>query len=640
MNSKCNREQFIEKSKALYGENAFDYSMLNYVNGYTEVTLICSKHGKFNIFPNKHLSIVGGCPECSKERRKKRTMMSNDDYKQLVIEKHGDKYDLIKTLYKGMREHVIATCPIHGDFSIVAYDFVHKRGCSKCGVDKRFESRTETKFKTRKNRLTTEYFINKGKEIFGDYYDYSETDLNIRDNKGRVKIICHKHGEFWQNPYSHLHGYGCARCGSEKGGNSQSLTTEQFIEKANKIHNFKYDYTPTVYKGCYNKVEIICPKHGKFIQAAYSHLNGHGCKECANETNSTMLLSNTEDFIKKSKLIHDNENDYRLVNYKDAKTPVTIICKNGHVYSQMPNKHLSGHSCPYCVNIISHQEKEIAKYIESLGFEIKTNDRKLLSDGKELDIYVPSKNIAIEFDGLYWHNEIRKPDKTYHLNKTIECSNNGIRLIHIFEDEWLYKKEIVKSRLNIILGIGVDKIFARKCEIKEVDSKVCKSFLEQNHIQGGINSSIRYGLYYGGELVSVMTFCKPRKNLGQNNNSGEYELLRFCNKLNTTVIGGASKLFNHFVNEYNPYIVITYADRRWNTGNVYENMGFEFTHFSEPNYYYIIGQQRYNRFNFRKDILIKQGFDSNKSEHEIMLERGIYRIYDCGCLCYKWINKN
>ena len=130
MNSKCNREQFIEKSKALYGENAFDYSMLNYVNGYTEVTLICSKHGKFNIFPNKHLSIVGGCPECSKERRKKRTMMSNDDYKQLVIEKHGDKYDLIKTLYKGMREHVIATCPIHGDFSIVAYDFVHKRGCS------------------------------------------------------------------------------------------------------------------------------------------------------------------------------------------------------------------------------------------------------------------------------------------------------------------------------------------------------------------------------------------------------------------------------------------------------------------------------------------------------------------------------
>ena len=304
----------------------------------------------------------------------------------------------------------------------------------------------------------------------------------------------------------------------------------------------------------------------------------------------------------------------------------------------MPNKHLEGHSCPYCVNNISQQETEIVDYLVSKNITVETNKRNYLSSKQELDIFIPSNNVAIEFDGLYWHNETKR-DKNYHLNKTIECFKNNIRLIHIFEDEWLNKKEIVKSRLDIILGNITNKIYARKCEIKEIDNKTCKTFLEENHIQGGINAPIRYGLFYNNELVSVMNFCKPRKNLGQNSSEKEYELLRFCNKLNTTVIGGASKLFKHFIKQYDPTIVKSYADRRWNTGNLYEILGFDFTHFSQPNYFYIIGKQRYNRFSFRKDILVKQGFDPNKSEHEIMLERGIYRIYDCGCLCYKWMKK-
>ena len=141
-----------------------------------------------------------------------------------------------------------------------------------------------------------------------------------------------------------------------------------------------------------------------------------------------------------------------------------------------------------------------------------------------MDIIIPSKNIAIEFDGLYWHNET-KVNKNYHLNKTIECLTNGIRLIHIFEDEWVNKKEIVKSRLNTILGNVTNKIYARKCEIKEISNETCKTFLDNNHIQGGINAPIRYGLFYNDDLVSVMNFCKPRKNLGQSGSKNEYELL-------------------------------------------------------------------------------------------------------------------
>ena len=641
MNTKCNKVQFIEKSKKQYGDDSFDYSLVDYINGYTDITLICRKHGKFTITPTKHLKMVGGCPECSKEMRTRRKKMTNGEYKALVAAVHGDKYDLSKVEYRGMREKVTATCPIHGDFSIVAYDFANFRGCGKCGALERHGKRTErTRNPKSCAKMTTEMFIQKARDVFGERFDYSKTDLNSRDEKGRVRIICLKHGEFWQNPYSHLKGFGCSRCGKERGANTQTMTTETFIEKANSVHNFKYNYSQTVYNGCYRKVDIICPKHGKFSQAAYSHLNGHGCKKCANESNSELILSNTDDFVQKARRIHGDENDYSKVEYKGARIPVLITCKNGHIYSQMPNKHLSGHSCPYCTNNVSRQEKEIVDFIKSLGIDVKTSYRRLLTDAKELDIVVPSKNVAIEFDGLYWHNEIKKPDKRYHLNKTVECDENGLRLIHIFEDEWLDKREITESRLRSILGAVKERIYARECDIKDVDSAECKEFLEKNHIQGNVNAPIRYGLYKDGELVSVMTFCKPRRNLGQNGGNGEYELLRFCSRLNTSVVGGASRLFKRFIREHNPNTVISYADRRWNTGNVYEKLGFVFSHFSQPNYFYVIGQRRYNRFGFRKDILVRQGFDPTKSEHEIMKERGIYRIYDCGTMVFKWKGVN
>ena len=216
------------------------------------------------------------------------------------------------------------------------------------------------------------------------------------------------------------------------------------------------------------------------------------------------------------------------------------------------------------------------------------------------------------------------------------CENAKIQLVHIFEDEWLYKPDIVKSRLKSIFGITLNKIYARKCIIKDVSFKESKEFLDQNHIQGNCMSKYRYGLYYDNELVSLMTFGSNRKNLGSNSKKDCYELLRFCNKLNTTVIGGASKLLKHFVKTHSPKEIISYCDRRWSQGDLYEKLGFKFDHVSQPNYYYVIKGKRENRFKYRKSELVKQGFDKNKTEHEIMLERGIYRIYDCGTKAYIW----
>ena len=184
-----------------------------------------------------------------------------------------------------------------------------------------------------------------------------------------------------------------------------------------------------------------------------------------------------------------------------------------------------------------------------------------------------------------------------------------------------------------------ERIYARKCQIKEVTHIDSKKFLNMNHIQGQLNSSIRLGLYLDDELVSLMTFGGLRKALGTSQKDGSYELLRFCNKLNTTVIGGANKLLKNFINLYKPKEIISYADRRWSIGNLYIKLGFDLNHYSQPNYFYVINDKRNNRFNYRKDVLIKEGFDKNKTEHEIMLERKIYRIYDSGTICFKLMVK-
>jgi len=284
-----------------------------------------------------------------------------------------------------------------------------------------------------------------------------------------------------------------------------------------------------------------------------------------------------------------------------------------------------------CTSSISNKENDINDFLVSIGVETITSSMSIIKP-YQLDIFIPSHNIAIEYDGLYWHSELYK-DKNYHLHKTELCNRMGIQLIHIFEDEWLNKEEIVKSRLRNILGLTSELIHARKCEIRDVSASESKIFLDNNHLQGSISVSIRLGLYFNDELVSIMLFNRPRVGIGSKYDG--YELSRFCNKLNTNVIGGASKLLKHFIKVYKPNEIISYADRRWSSGDLYEKLGFMLTHNNKPNYWYINNKKREHRFKYRKDKLIKEGFDKDKSEHEIMLERGIYRIYDCGTITYK-----
>jgi hypothetical protein len=283
-------------------------------------------------------------------------------------------------------------------------------------------------------------------------------------------------------------------------------------------------------------------------------------------------------------------------------------------------------------------ENNVKVFLTSLNINnIIFNDTKILN-GKEIDIFLPDYNIGIEFNGIYWHSDLFKT-KTYHLNKTKLANDKGVKLIHIFEDEWMFKSDIVKSRIINLLKLTPNKIFARKCVIKELSNTECKEFLNENHIQGNVYSRYKIGLFFNDELVSVMTFGGVRSIMSSKNTLSGYELSRFCNKLNTNVIGSASKLLNYFIKVYKPNRIVSYADVRWSgidpENTIYTTLGFTYKHTSKPNYWYVKNEFRYHRGNFTKQSLIKEGFDSTKTEKEIMVERNYNRIYDCGHLVYE-----
>lgn len=256
---------------------------------------------------------------------------------------------------------------------------------------------------------------------------------------------------------------------------------------------------------------------------------------------------------------------------------------------------------------------------------------------KEIDIYLPELKLGFEFNGIYWHSSKFK-DRNFHQMKEKHFDNLGIRLFQIWEDDWRYKKEIIKSMIKHRLGLSDKKIGARKCQVKMIeDNSIIRNFLEENHIQGFVGSKYKVGLFFENELVSLMTFGELRKSLGQKSQEGHWELLRFCNKLGYNIVGSASKLFKIFIENESPKQIISYSKNDYSSGDIYKILNFEYAGETSQNYYYVVGGKRINRFNFRKDKLIKEGFDPNLSEEKIMQSRGFFKIWDSGNK--KWIWK-
>jgi len=337
----------------------------------------------------------------------------------------------------------------------------------------------------------------------------------------------------------------------------------------------------------------------------------------------------------------------KLINFKKGfQDFCSLKCSNQYYSKQVKEKYKQ--TCIEKYGVENHTQKDIQNTLkqneiyefikENYNGEIIVNTKNIISP-YELDIYIPEFNFAIEYDGIFFHsigkhNFFKNIDKKYHLMKTELCEDKNIHLFHIFSNEWLNpkKQDIWKSKILIKLHSNkIKKLDARKCIIKEIDYKTSKEFLENNHLQGYTQDKIRYGLFYNNELVSVMTFGKSRfdKNI-------EYELLRFSSKINHKVIGGASKLLKYFERNYKPKSIISYANRRWSKGNLYEKLGFEFIKNTNPNYFYYKDRKLYNRLKFQKHKLkdLLENFDENKTEYENMLDNNYRIIFDCGQKVY------
>lgn len=482
-------------------------------------------------------------------------------------------------------------------------------------------------------RKTTEEFIKEAREIHGDKYDYSKVEY--KGDSVKVCIICPEHGEFWQVPNSHLKGCGCPSCSKVK-----HLTTEEFIKRSKEIHSNRYDYSKTRYINIRTKVTITCPIHGDFEQNPKKHYLGQGCPQCGKKYAKEYKKGDYKHFIDESIARFGDVFEFPNIEseYENSHSKITIRCKScGNEFVKIACDHITSTTggCQKCHPLTSNGELELYGFCsDKIGNDnIIHGDRKILN-GRELDIFIPSLSMAIEYDGLYWHSEKNGKDKNYHLQKLEMCKTKNIKLLHIFEDEFIFKKDIVLAKITHLMHMdnNLSKIMGRKCVVRQITYEESLKFLDLYHIQGGVKASIYLGAYYNKELIAVMTFKKE--------NDKKWELTRFSSNFKYICQGIGGKMFKYFVRNYNPYEVKSFADRRWTvdeTNNIYIQLGFKFEKYIRPDYKYIVNGKRLHKFNFRKQILHKKyGFPLTMTETEMANELGYDRVWDCGLIKYVW----
>lgn len=425
------------------------------------------------------------------------------------------------------------------------------------------------------------------------------------------------------------------------------LTTEDFIEKSKEKHNDKYDYSLVKYKNAHSKVKIICHnhdylgnEHGVFEIAPYSHLSGHGCPKCGGSN----ILS-IDEWIYKAKQIHGNKYDYSKITDTRSSVKGIIICPLHGEFRQNLNSHLQGAGCPMCKN--KQTQRKINNIIKKEAYhnnkssiinafidDFKQNVSKhfTISNNGGLNI----KNYAIHFHELK-HNERDDLNKISRENRKL-----NINTIHIFEDEYYERGNIIFKKLKHILNLdnnNKQKIMARKCIIKEIDSTSAFDFLNKNHIQGSVPATIYLGAFYNDNIIGVMTFLHEGKN--------KWNLNRFASDNNYICSGIGGKLFKYFIKNYEYDEIKSFADKRWTINeddNVYIKLGFKKDMILSPEYRYINGEEkiRYHKFGFRKQILIKKypnaGLNINMTEREMTEKLGYQRIWDCGLIKYVYKN--
>lgn len=487
--------------------------------------------------------------------------------------------------------------------------------------------------------------LNLSLEEVGKYFNCSTCKIKKNLRLYAIKKSMEAHEQVRQRNFYNK--YGCSKFGSckeliekrkktclERYGNSCSLNNSSVREKAKLTCRKHYgvDYAFQSREILYKAKQTLLKTYGETVPLHVPEI-----KEKARNTSITKYG------VASAKQVHYKHKDILLDNVKLA-----LFIKKGNNGKQWTTNQLSDY---FNISIsainIKLKELDLQGYIDSHTSKEESvfadilrkkgiHFTKFRKNGIEFDFYIPDKKIAIEFNGNYWHSTERRPDKKYHINKSDFATKHGIYLYHIFEYEWYNKTDRILGQINNLLGFNKISIPARKCIIAQVSAIDSKSFLNNNHVQGDTNAKVRLGLFYNNELVALMTFGKPRFS-----KQYAWELVRFCCKVDTTVIGGASKLFKYFIKNYNPTSIVSYSDIAKTTGNIYNILGFEDVGRTLPNYVWVNHNLVLSRYKCQKHKLLESGFGNlGTTEDSIMKKRGYVKIYDCGNRVHVWRKTN
>lgn len=543
-------------------------------------------------------------------------LRKSEVFKQKASVSASPLVDFSGAVYVKATEKVDVSCKKHGTAFTMSPRkiLLGQNGCPDCSG---------------KNR-TTDDFIRQSQRVHGESaFDYSKAVY--RGMIKHITLICVDHNkEFSQRAQSHLEGkLGCPDCNGQ-----EKITVSRFIERSRKVFGegaFDFSLLPESFKSIHDKVFLRCLKHEEeFEQSAWSHLNGkHACPGC-----NPYSAINKERLMRKAREVFpEKQYDYSHCDVSlGVKEHVEIICPvEGHgAFYQTLDNHLSGREgCRKCISFVSRSEKEVRDFITASladDVEVKGSDRTLIKP-YELDIYIPSKNTAIEFNGIYWHTESKVRGKEYHYDKWKMCRDKGVQLITIWEDDWRDSPDLIKRMLAHKLGVsGESKTYARKSTISIASKADAVRFYEDHHIQGykaGEHIGLRGAA--DGTLVALSTWKQQGRTVF---------LERFATS--RTVPGGFSKILSYAKQEFSTRgfeKIVTFADHCVSDGGLYEGHGFNKVEEVPPDYMYVVGNTRHHKFGFRKkkfknDAHLK--YLEGMTEGQLAELNGIPKIWDCG----------
>lgn len=614
---KLTNEEFIAKALSR-ARRPIDLSQFEYSGSAGKGTAICPVHGPFQISANALMNQIG-CAKCFEASRGQSKKLTQQGFVKRAVEVHGGRYDYSKSFYSGAREKLTITCKVHGDFEQVASSHLDGKGCPKCR-----NAATGDRW-----RMNPDEFLSRCREVHGEKYDLSK--VTYFGMARPIEVICRTHGSFFPSAgnFTGL-GSGCPTCAREATGLKSRKPLEYYVKKARVKHGDKFSYTGVTYRGASAYLSIICPEHGEFEQLAQSHVKGVGCAKC-----SFQMWDKTT-FVALANAVHSGKYSYNNARYSKALETTEITCPAHGPFWQTPNSHVNDSAgCPRCANVgPSVGQLEIAEFLRKRTEVVL--EKRLSESNRRLDIFLPEYNLAVEYHGLVWHSTKFSTEPKKDFIKHQLASSEGIRTIHIYEDEWKFKKGIVERTLLSAIK-KLPRIGARETEVKEVGVEEASVFFNKNHLQGAPNSSVFLGLYLSGDLVSCMSFGVARS-VRRNVDRQLWELQRYASVC--TVVGGATKLLSRFIRLGLCHTIISYSDTRLFSGKMYEKLGFTLEHETKPDYCYVsssVSDGRLHKSKFQRKHLAKRlkVFDPSKSEAQNCFDNGWYQLFDCGKK--KWV---